>query len=260
MINKNLINKLNSATKYPSILTYHELGENDRLQDVIQVGFNKNESVICTEKIDGVNARIIYFYDGSYFIGSREDLLTYSSDIIYNPSIGIVDTIREKFIPNLLNTKLENFVWVFYGEIYGGKIGRNGKNYTSSGLTGFRLFDISYFNSSYDLINFLENTSIEKISSWRDHGGQSFLNETPLQGIADQLNVPLVPRLPSAKPLPIDLAETLSWLTDMLPGKTNAALDGNGGMPEGVVIRNSDRSKIAKIRFGDYRRYFNSRY
>ena len=51
--------KLNSATKYPSILTYHELGDRGRLKETVQVPFVEGQEIFVTEKIDGANGRIV---------------------------------------------------------------------------------------------------------------------------------------------------------------------------------------------------------
>jgi hypothetical protein len=248
MIKTNL-DKLNSAAKYPSILTYHELGDKGSLVNNVQVEFN--DPVILTEKIDGTNARIILFYDKSYFIGSREELLTASGDLIYNPSMGIVDTLRP-LMSKFNDINLTSYVWIFFGEVYGLNI-NNAKNYTSCRAPGFRLFDVAYYDSEYDFDSFLVNNSIQSISFLRDHGHQKFLNEQQFQDIARKVDIPIVPRLESYCP-PKDLIETFAWLKTMLPGKTNAPIDGEGGKPEGIVVRTSDRSKIAKIRFEDYER------
>ena len=253
MIRTNL-NKLNSATKYPSILTYHEIdGNSGCLKDNVQISFNEQDEVIQTEKIDGANARIILFSDQGYFIGSREDLLTASGDLVPNPSLGIVETLQP-----LVEAFKKDLDWrapvVLFGEVYGNKkIGKSGKNYTNSGQSGFRLFDGITFESDYDFEKFLNDTPIEKISSWREHGGQKFLEEKKLQGIAELIGVSLTPRIKGTRP-PQGVPETLEWLKGILPGKTNAAIDGDGGKPEGIVIRTSDRVKIAKIRFEDYER------
>lgn len=86
------LKKLNSLTKYPSIPTYHALGERGKLSETIQVNF-ANQFIIGTEKIDGTNARIICFSDG-YVIGSREELLYAKGDLIGNPAMGIVEALK----------------------------------------------------------------------------------------------------------------------------------------------------------------------
>ncbi len=52
------LGKLNSMTKYPSILTYHALGDKGLLQETVQIPFEGR--VIGTEKVDGTNTRLIF--------------------------------------------------------------------------------------------------------------------------------------------------------------------------------------------------------
>ena len=51
------LRKLNSATKYPSIPTYHALGERGMLLDE-HASFD-GQSILATEKVDGTNSRTI---------------------------------------------------------------------------------------------------------------------------------------------------------------------------------------------------------
>jgi hypothetical protein len=55
------LGKLNSMTKYPSILTHHSLGDKGVMQDAVQIPFEGR--IIGTEKVDGMNTRIIYCSD-----------------------------------------------------------------------------------------------------------------------------------------------------------------------------------------------------
>jgi hypothetical protein len=87
------LDKLNSLTKYPSILTYHTLGDKGALQDAVQVPFAGG--VLGAEKVDGTNARLIFGPDGSAIVGSREDLLWERRDLIGNPAMGIVAAGRD---------------------------------------------------------------------------------------------------------------------------------------------------------------------
>ena len=57
------LGKLNSMTKYPSILTYHTLGDKGVLRETVQVPFAGR--VLGTEKVDGTNCRLIFCPDGS---------------------------------------------------------------------------------------------------------------------------------------------------------------------------------------------------
>src|SRR4051794_37648825 len=85
--------KLNSLTKYPSIPTYHAMGEKGRLSESVLVRFEGD--CIATEKIDGTNARLICTPEG-VVAGSREDLLWATGDLIHNPAMGIVAAVREQ--------------------------------------------------------------------------------------------------------------------------------------------------------------------
>ncbi|MCK9458745.1 MAG: RNA ligase family protein [Proteobacteria bacterium] len=235
------LSKVNSMTKYPSILTYHKIGEDrGRLLDEVQVPFD-GATAILTEKIDGVNGRIIIFPDGLYIIGSREELLYAKGDLIGNPQLGIVETLKpiaERLAPRL-------WVTIFYFEVYGGKTTKNGKQYTGTGLLGARLFDVAMIANSDEILEM----PVEKIASWRDNGGQKFYDEFLLQS----LGLPVTPRI-GEDLIPTGLVDTYDWLKTKI-SRTQAALDdGGGGRPEGIVVRSADRSRIAKIRFKDYER------
>jgi len=235
------LEKLNSMTKYPSILTYHKMGERGRLLDEIQVNF-EGQKVILTEKVDGVNGRIILFPDGFYVIGSREELLYAKGDLIGNPQLGIVDTLKpiaEKLAPRF-------WITVFYFEVYGGKTTKSSKQYTGSGLVGARLFDMVKIFNPDEIVNL----PIEKIATWRDNGGQKFYSEITLQN----LNLPLSPRIGEDWVPDGNVQEVYDWLKTKIQ-TTKCSLDNGAlGRPEGLVVRTFDRSKIAKIRFEDYER------
>ena len=93
MIEKYGLEKINSMTKYPSILTYHKIGDKGILQPELTDGTKFDEEVYVTEKVDGTNTRIIVS-GCDYIIGSREDLLYAKGDRIINHSMSIVDTVK----------------------------------------------------------------------------------------------------------------------------------------------------------------------
>lgn len=243
------LGRLNSATKYPPIFTYHGLGERGVLTDEVT---EFHGDVVLTEKVDGTNGRIVTVGD-DWFIGSRDQLLTARGDRVANPGLGIVDALR------VLAGKLPSpgsQIVTYYLEVYGGKIGASAKQYSTDGTVGYRLFDISVVETS------ALNWQREKIARWRDdEDGQSWFNEDQLNGFVDSHDVPMVPRLAtlSASGLPRGIEETQMFLAKHLP-KTNVSLAGSGqGKAEGIVIRNSDRSTIAKARFEDYARTMKKR-
>src|SRR5438034_7509139 len=63
------LGKLNSMTKYPSILTYHALGDKGVLQETVQIPFEGR--IIGTEKVDYTNARLIFCPEHSDLVGNR---------------------------------------------------------------------------------------------------------------------------------------------------------------------------------------------
>jgi hypothetical protein len=246
------IGALNSATKYPSIETYHTLNPRNGLLSEPAMAFTG--TVVLTEKVNGTNGRIIVLPDGDWYIGSREELLYARGDRIINPALGIVQALLP-LAGSIASTEHEfsaksGTAWVYYLEVYGHRIGSGAKNYTTHELTGFRLFDVAAINT--DVLGWPR----DKISSWREHGGQSFLSEDVLHEAADLERVQLVPRLGAipAENLPQGLPEMREFLAVYAPG-TRVALDGSGqGTAEGIVLRTDDRSVIAKARFEDYDR------
>jgi hypothetical protein len=242
------LRKLNSATKYPSILTYHALGDKGVLKDEVLVPFN-GDVLYATEKVDGTNARILFMPDGMFIIGSREEFLYGSGDLIVNPAQHIVPTILEtanriaQYVP-------KGKLCVYYGEVYGNGVGASGKHYAKS-LRGFRLFDA--FALDVQEIEFVLNRQLEEISAWRENGGQPYVTVENLKLQAELLGLETVPAL-QVSPLPTGVFETHQWLGDNIT-KTLCALEPTALMqPEGIVVRTADRRKIAKIRYEDYER------
>lgn len=242
------LRRLNSATKYPSIPTYHALGEKGRLlPEHVDLG---NEPLVLTEKVDGTNSRIILMPDGAYLIGSREELLHAKGDLIHNPAMGIVDALRP-FADLLIEGRspAPNVVTTIYVETYGGKTTAAAKQYTGERRIGFRLFDVSVV--PVEQLEF----SPEQISAWRESGGQSFFSETQLKEFSAEADVELTPRIECDSRLPVEISETHEWLKSHLSATRVALDDKAGGKPEGLVVRTVDRKRIAKIRFEDYERH-----
>lgn len=243
---------LNSATQYPSILTYHALGERGRLTEERTTSFGDlaADEVEVTEKIDGTNARIVLPPSscGSPLIGSRTELLHYVGDVIANPAQGIVAAIRG-YAAALVSAFAEpDALVVVFGEVYGGRTAAGAKNYSGAGAVGFRVFDVA--RVPLDVLALAP----AQASAWRDGGGQAYLATKELHDTVDRLGLGRVPVLSPAGPVPDGVADTLAWLRDLLT-ESHARLDDTGrGRPEGVVVRSTDRSRIAKIRFEDYER------
>lgn len=244
------IARLNSATKYPSIMTYHEL-DGGRLRenrlDFAQV--DDEEDVVWTEKVDGTNGRIVMLPDGDYFIGKREELIYAKGDrIIRDRDLGIVQTLKP-LAEKLTAMPIAGYIHTYFLEVYGGAVGPASRQYTEDrNLFGARLFDVAVANP--DILD----RPIDQISSWREHGGQVWQVEEKLQFLAKWSSTPLTPRLGTVKGegLPKTLEGTHEWLTSALPSTQVALSEGARGQGEGIVLRTKDRSLIAKARFLDY--------
>lgn len=239
---------INSLTKYPSIPTYHALDpRNGSLLDEVTAFPGK---VIATEKVDGANARIILLPDGTYLIGSREELLYAQGDLIGNPALGIVEQLKP-VAESLRVGEVPDLIRVLYLELYGGKVGAAAKQYTRDpNRFGWRLFDVALIGDLDERLGW----SSEQISGWRERGGQTFADEEQLRRVADVGGLELTPRLftDDDSTLPTDIEKTLDVLRFYLP-ETLAGLD-SSGRAEGIVFRSPDRSVIAKARFQDYER------
>lgn len=240
---------LNSLTKYPSIPTYHLLDpRNGGLQDGA-VPFAG--PVVLTEKVDGTNARIILLPDGNWLLGSREELLYASGDLIGNPSQGIVDALRP--VAAGLPALQVDEIRVLYVELYGAKVGGAARQYTADPTRyGWRLFDVAVLADHPGMLQW----SAQRIAAWRDDAGQPFLAESDLVATAAATGLQLTPRLATlgAAELPTGIDTMNAFLAERLPA-TRVGLDtGAGGESEGIVLRTPDRSMIAKARFQDYRR------
>ena len=242
-----MLGRLNSATKYPSIPTYHELNRADgKLIDEVCQLFEG--PVTLTEKIDGTNGRVVVLPDGDWFIGSREELLYARGDRVENPNLGIVPALLP-LAPSLAPSG--HMIRVYYLEVYGYRIGPAAKQYTRDAqAVGYRLFDVAQADPG------VLGTVRSEIAAWREHGGQLFADEGQLESVsAAHAGLPLVPRLGTvdAADLPTSLTGMQEFLRAHLPDGTEAALDGTAGrQPEGIVLRSRDRKAIAKARFSDY--------
>jgi hypothetical protein len=258
------LRKLNSITKYPSIKTYHEIGERGRLNPALTDGetFLDRGDVSVYEKVDGENSRIILTrntgtrYSFDHFIGSREDLLFAKGDRIANPYGGIsallsplADHLEEKVWDYLRDPDIA--LVVLYQESYGGSSTRAGKNYTNNKTQDYRVFDV--FSLTYTELNRLMGLPLDKIASWRDNVGQPFFNEAQKRHFIANTGLkcaPLLTTIPSGE-MPLTLEDTHAWLKNYEVTKVGINVEGKS---EGVIVRSDDRSMIRKIRFEDYER------
>lgn len=268
--------QLNTLTKYPSILTLHALGEKGRLTAAMTTPAVLGQTLSATEKIDGTNARLLVFADGSYVVGSRENLLHASGDLLFDPAQGIVEGLRRLVLTQHPAADLSRLVYrqssgqpaaltVVYGEFYGGRVTAGSKHYGPPELVGFRVFDVAAFSDEAALQQLLGREQHE-LSLWREaetpaglRYGQPFLPTAALAAYLAPTGLPAVPALASLT-LPATAEELsheamLTLLREQLP-QTTAALHESAapGKAEGIILRSADRQSIVKVRFEDYER------
>lgn len=250
---------LNTATKYPSIPTYHDLGPGGYLQESGNPFKDHDGPVYVTEKIDGTNGRIIICGggDGDWYIGSREHILTASGDRVANPALRIVDALKP------LAMTMADIAWapgvlqVFYFEVYGDHNLPGWKVYGDGTRTDIRLFD--------HIVNLPESIlaeDVETIARWRDQGGQPFANTLGLQTIADVIGVSTVPTLamvPSGAFMSDTVDQMHEYMTSIAARTKAAITPGQLTQPEGIVLRTADRSIIRKARYQSYDRTLGAR-
>lgn len=239
------LKKLNSMTKYPSIATYHALGDKGAL---LEQTVSFDGEIILTEKVDGTNSRIVLLPDGNFVLGSREELLFARGDLIGNPALGIVDAL--KGIADSLPIANSDII-VAYLEVYGGKVTAASSQYTANQSVGWRLFDVAVFTD----IEMLFAKSVQQLGAWRDNSGQVFLDEEKLSKAALDYGFELTPRIATITAMPVSIQETHEFLKETCT-RTLVALDeGARGRAEGIVARTISRNAIAKLRFEDYERH-----
>lgn len=251
------LERLNSLTKYPSILTYHAL--NPAARGVLSLERTADFSgmpVVGREKIDGTNARIVFPGSDTFIIGSREDFLAGRGDLIGNPALSIAKTLipkAEELVEIVRPLHQGTKTVVFFVEVFGGNVHANSKQYTGSQALSFRGFDVAIIDDTERRMQM----SAAEISAWRESGGQHYLCDEALTEIMARAGIPMAPVVFSSedgRSLPQGHEETLAFLQTYVHG-TGCSLDeGAGGKAEGMVVRTPDRKLIAKLRFEDYER------
>lgn len=229
------------------------------------------ESIYITEKTDGMNTRIITFGD-DWVIGTRDAIIYAKGDRILSE-----DNIKRSIIKMLFpiaeglvsGANDSNNINVYYGESYGHGI--NGyKHYTLTGKHGFRLFD----SVVYQVGDVNQITSMDKavIAGLRDHykmngrwGSVSELSKIAENykgyGLSTVPYLSVIDKYNNFTGLCKTLESAYSFMQQYISSK--AALDDSDGdiskgykRSEGVVVRNSNRLYIKKMRFEDYEKTF----
>lgn len=229
------LGRLHARTAYPLPPSYHPPDpDTGGLGPVLP---RPAGDVIAVELLDGVTCRVVLFADGSYLIGTPQRWLYASGDVVANPALGVVQTVRPLADRLSADASVESeTVLVVYGEVFGGKTPAAAR-YTSRGEIGYRTTDVATV-------------------SLTGEGGVAFLPEKELQAFAAEHGLPLAPRVARfpARDLPTKPDGVLTLLEELLPS-SRCRLDADADAdPAGLIVRSPDRSWIAGLRFDDYRR------
>ena len=240
---------INSLTKFPSIPTYHDLQKDGTLgPDHVQ--FPLEQQVHVTEKINGVNARIIQFPGGPWIIGSREDLLTARGDLI-RP---VAHSIPEQLIPVAQRIAMHfgSTIRVYYFEVHGRDTVKAGAHYGA----GWRLIDVCHINDAHSRMTWSPQEAAEQ-----RHAIQEWMPWDDVILHAGAMQLPLVPALATmlGRDLPQSVTLTHIWLNQIAANTTlmphlGGAIGSPAGPAEGVVLRLADGSLRAKVRHNNYQR------
>lgn len=250
--------KGNSLTKYPSIPTYHVMGERGYLTDQLfeDVSVFSQSPLYVTEKIDGENTRILVF-NGDYIIGSREDWVYAKGDrAIPNGQKKKVEFLKSVAEEILTKASLRsNVLYCFYGELHGYKIQAAWKCYTTNETYGFRLFDL--WEMPANEVDMLLQKSEDELSSWRESNQQPWAYFSDLYFWVNKLNFGVVPFQDETTldVIGTDIQDVFSYLR--LFDSTKINLDNTpkkNHKAEGIVVRTRGRKHIFKLRFEDYER------
>ena len=253
--------KVNSMTKYPSILTYHDLYKGATLNTLTEGKTFAPDAVLeMTEKVDGMNSRLIYL-DDDFIIGERESIVFAKGDRIQNSPV-ISPMLNE--LETFFNTGLKddkNMLTVIYGESYGYNIASKKQYVINSNNRKYRVFDIVQIpiNDVHKILSM----DIAQIASWRDHMHQPFVDTDTLAAFCKEFNIMRTPVIKEVmgSEVPTDYKETLKWMQDFATSTAVLDVPENGtktnqmyARAEGVILRTKDRSMIRKFRFEEYQK------
>lgn len=263
LVEKYGLSKVNSLTKYPSILTYHDIYHGGVLETLTEnKAFPANSILEMTEKVDGKNSRMI-FLDGDYLLGERETIVFAKDDRIRNSNI-ISPMLSElyPFIKSGFDDKTEkSILTIIYGESYGYNIASKKQYVINSEQRKYRVFDI--VQMPMDEVYKILEMDISKIALWRDNMNQPYLSTDKLNDFCKSFAIDRTPIIKEIKAseIPIDCRETFAWMQSFAKSKSVLDIPENGVIPnsmyaraEGVILRTKDRSMIRKLRFEDYQK------
>ena len=221
LINMYGLDKLNTMTKYPSILTYHETAERGTLaQNTYEnKDFSGYEKVYVTEKIDGTSTTFAikgYGKKQEFYVCSRNVVQAdpdrecyYDSNVYWEMAEKY--NIKEK-LASFMDPGIEYII--LQGETYGAGVQK--RDYSLEGHD-FAAFNFIVKEENAEPIRF----------DWYE-----------MKRLLDVVGIPVVPLVDGDFKIP----ETCDELLEIAEG--NSAIDGK--MREGIVIRSKDGQRSFK--------------
>ena len=260
------LEKINSLTEYPSILTYHKLGTKGCLLNEVydENKFDPESILEVTEKVDGTNMRLILTND-DYLVGTRSNIVHAKGDrIITDSTVNTVLSSCDYLIKSFASDVESDVVLIVFGEVYGYNISNGSKEYCSVNTLAsrkFRVFDVRVI-PCIEFEKLLEK-DISNISRWKSDSTDYWYDYNALDIFCTQFQLERTPELTriKAKDLPSDFGATYKWIKKFNKSQAVIGTPDNKkeysdlfGKSEGVVIRDIDRKHICKLRFEDYER------
>lgn len=240
---------LEEITRYPALPKFH-----NRLGDV-SAKFEPEEPVLVTEWVEGTHVRLIFTPHGEAFIGDRREVLYCDGDIGGTVVSPVVQKVRE-WASGLNASRTKWFSeWlrrdqlvVFHCVWHGAGLSRVGEQYGRK-RTSFRLIDVAIIPSYLHLMAI--GTEYDWLK-WRERGNQKFVDQETLLKFSSFARVNVVPSY-----MTVPGREVPTTMEDMAVllkacAQTQCGLDSGIGLSSGLVLRNMDRTKIAKIDKRDY--------
>ena len=265
------VDKINSLTEYPSILTYHKLGDKGSLLNELyeENRFKKDDILEITEKIDGTNMRLILTND-DYLVATRSKIIHAKNDrIITDPNVNVVVDSCDYLIKTFANDTTSDCVLIVFGEAYGYNICEGSNVYCSiDNITSrkFRVFDVRCI-PCIEFEKLLEK-DIQDISRWKSYSNEYWYDYNVLDAFCEQFQLERTPVLTriNEKDLPTGFDATYKWMKQFSNSQAVIGIPDDEvdyspkfGKSEGVVIRNLDRSVVSKLRFEDCERTIRKR-
>ena len=215
--------KLNTITKYPRILPFHEIKDKYMSGTLSTANYqpvplqtNKME-VEVSELIDGNISRIIIL--GSDFLIADDENIVHargdrvvSSDIVGSTYDGL-KTFMGEYRPS------EERFLILFGINYGSTF-RGHERYTNIDKSGFALLD-GFTIKVEDMSKLCDNNTVEQLTEWSNNLQAPFWSSSTKEKFSNAFGLMQTPKLKTITldKVPTDPKKTLNWLWEFTDSK-----------------------------------------